>query len=224
MFKYIFVALVIILAFSLTGISCSLISPKSPSEQKAQQITTTPSTDLLTTASPEQFNSQAATNYNKAVELALSWQPDAVLYGLNIKLPTSLKANLATEIYLFGSPADQKVWYTVSINQQSGKITRAWVTKEDFMPQIQYPVKIQYWKTNYVEALQQAEKNQGLTFRDKNPNANISLTLAVSQPKNWLWWQVEYQATLSGETLKIKIDPNTGKVVGETGEPVGEQS
>jgi len=96
--------------------------------------------------------------------------------------------------------------------------------KQDYMPEIQNQVKIQYWKTNYVEALQQAEKNGGKVFRDKNPNANISLTLSITQPKNWLWWTVEYQASFSGETLKIKVDTNTGKIYSESGEPTDKAS
>ncbi|PIP21373.1 MAG: hypothetical protein COX39_03375 [Candidatus Nealsonbacteria bacterium CG23_combo_of_CG06-09_8_20_14_all_40_13] len=229
MFKYAAVTLIIVMGLSLSGLSCSLFS-QSPSNTNNTQPTSssvgnsTASGNLLTTISPDQINSQAASNYAKSNQEATSWQPDAVLYALNIKLSSSLKVNQATEIYIYGSSADPKVWYTVSVNQQTGKVTRAWVMKQDYMPEIQNQVKIQYWKTNYVEALQQAEKNGGKVFRDKNPNANISLTLSITQPKNWLWWTVEYQASFSGETLKIKVDTNTGKIYSESGEPTDKAS
>ena len=144
------------------------------------------------------------------------WKTDAVLSAVNIKLPRDLTTNKAIETFVFGSAMDTANWWTFAISESSGKFVRAIVPKEDYLSEVTKPINNQYWKINYLEALQIAEANGGKAFRENNKETQITLTLAHTQPKGWLWWLVEYK-TPEGESLKVRINAFDKSVVDEKG-------
>jgi len=73
------------------------------------------------------------------------------------------------------------------------------------------PVNRSYWKINYISALQTAEKNGGLDFRSANDISEVKLTLKNADPKNWLYWFVNY--TAKNNTKQLQIDASTGAVI-----------
>lgn len=207
--------LLILLVATVTGLGCK---KKTTEEQPSQTptATSTATTLDLTNALPTSLDELITTNYNLAKQKVLDWHSDATIYVLTIKLPQSLELNNATETYTFGSATDAQSWWTISIAEKTGKIIRAIIPKEDYFGNSLKPMNTYFWKTNYLEAFQLAEKNGGKTFRDSNQDAEVTLTLSHSEPKGWLWWTVEYK-TNTGSNLKIRINPFDRTIVDESG-------
>jgi len=145
---------------------------------------------------------------------AAQWKNDTYFAGYNCKLANNLKTDGMTENYVFGSIKEPYYWWVLTINEQ-GKTSRALIPKEDYLGTKILPIQESYWKISSQEALKIAEKNGGKTFRAKNQNIKISLLLNQAQPKNWLWWQVEYKS--DNEKLTIRINPANGLVYNEDG-------
>lgn len=171
----------------------------------------------LATVDPVMYDAELTANYEKSQVAATTWNKDAQLVMVSIKLPSDLSISNATETYTYGSPNDVYYWWTYSLSEFSGKTVRALVNKEDYLGTNVKPISINFWRTNFIEAFQIADNNGGREFRQNNQNVSISETLSVSQPKGWLWWLVEYKTPL-GESFSVRINPNDKSVVDESGE------
>lgn len=158
------------------------------------------------------------TNLERAKETAKSWHGNAQLYGLVLKISSAMKENTLTETFVFGSPDDSANWWTYSISEQTGKIVRAVTPKEDYFGTDFQPIKEEYLKTAYIEAIKTAESAGGTAFRAKNVNSQINVVLAQTNPNGWLWWQIEYQSADS--TLRIFVNAADGKIYDENGQVV----
>ncbi len=168
---------------------------------------------------PASLDSVIKANYQLAEAKVKDWKKDAVLYHFSVKIPSDLTPGKATEVYTFGSPTDAYNWWTMNISGKTGKSVRAIIPKEDYLGTTLNPVPLRFWKSNYIEALQLAEINGGSDFRATHAEAEISVSLAVGQPRNYLWWTVEYHP-ISGESFKRLVHPETKEVFDATGQPL----
>ena len=204
----------------LTGLSCS-------KQQTAVQETTTPtptSTETttafdLSTVEPGTISTGFATNFASAKEKATAWKGDAKLMNLTIKLPKDLSLNSATLTFVFGSESDPDYWFTLTLSESSGKYVRALIPKTDYLgTAINTPVAEKYWLSNYLQAFQIAETYAGKTIRETYPNTEVVITLQAAEPKNWLWWLVEYKNTSA--TTRVRISPYDLTIVDDLGNVV----
>jgi len=217
--KLTILSLALILFLSFTGLSCNLLKKKTDTSTTPTTSTTQEtavSSPPLLTAETTSIDSLFQANFQQAKNKVQQWKTDAVLSAVNIKLPRDLTTNKAIETFVFGSAMDTTNWWTFAISESSGKFVRAIVPKEDYLSEVTKPINNQYWKINYLEALQIAEANGGKAFRENNKETQITLTLAHTQPKGWLWWLVEYK-TPEGESLKVRINAFDKSVVDEKG-------
>lgn len=176
---------------------------------------TIPSVSIDTT----QASGRQQENYTLAKTKAAEWQSDAVLYHLQVKLGSSIDLSGGTETYTFGSGKDRANWWTIAISQRSGKFIRAIIPKEDYLGADLSPAKTEFWKTSYGDALLAAEQNGGSSFRESSGLSEVTITLSNGQPNGWLWWMVEYKGS-TGETFKVRIEPSSGTLYDEQGNPL----
>lgn len=210
--KNIFIILALLMfGLIFTGLSCS--KSATPTTTPTAETTTT---EDLTNAAPTSIDSSFTTNYNLAKEKVIGWKPDASLAAVSVKLPANLGLNNSTETFTFGSATDTLNWWSISIAESTGKFIRAIIPKTDYLGTAPTPINVAFWKTNYLEAFQLAEANGGKDFRKNNTDVDVTLTLMNSEPKGWLWWVVDYK-TPSGNSLKVRINPNDKSIVDETG-------
>ena len=106
----------------------------------------------------------------------------------------------------------------MTFTQLSNNFTRMIIPKDDYLGNVA-EINTKLWKFNFVTALQIAEKNGGLKWRESNDLQSIRLTLRHTEPKNWLLWVVEYKG--ENGNLILRIDANSGRVVSEeTPDPI----
>lgn len=155
-------------------------------------------------------------NLSKAKEASKVWRGDAQFIAIVLKAFPETSEETLTETFVFGSPEDANNWWTYSLAEQTGKVVRSITPKEDYLGTDFQPIKEEYWQISYIEALAEAEKNGGTSFRADNPSSQINMVLAQTNPKGWLWWQIEYKAASSN--LKILVNAADGKAYNESGE------
>lgn len=173
----------------------------------------------LLSVDPTSLDASIVDHKNQADAKAKAWRADAKITHVSIKVPSDFQVGQATETYTYGSVADPFNWWTVTISGKTNKIVRALIPKEDFLGTGYTAIPTQHWKINYVEALQLAEVHGGAEARKKLLSPETIVTLAVGQPKNYLWWTVEYRSAES-DPYRILINPSTKEVTNEQGEPL----
>lgn len=161
---------------------------------------------------PASLDASLKANRTLAETKVKAWQSDAVLYHFSAKLPADLTIGQATEVYTYGSAADAYNWWTLNISGKTNKSVRALIPKEDYLGTTLQPIPLKFWQSNYIEALQLAEAGGGADFRSSHPDTQVVISLAVGEPKNYLWWTVEYQSATS-EPYKILINPSTKEII-----------
>ena len=213
---WIILIVLILVGFGIYAVT--KIRSKQPTEQP-QPVTETPTTEPetqeenLTNLDPSTFDAQLKENLDLATALALKWRADAALVYVEVQLD-SVTPDEGTETYVFDSPKTPGLHFTCSISQKTKKYIRAAVPTEDYLGSDLLAIDIQYWKINYVSALQIAEKEGGKEFREKNLNWTISIKLQRGEPKNWLYYTVEYK-TKEEQVFSVKINPSSSEVVEE---------
>lgn len=176
-------------------------------EQSAPQIIN------LTNVDAADFDSEVKEELDlanaKALEYGADYKLSAVIYELN----RELQPNVGLSRYVYSSEKDSQNNWTITISQKTNSYVRAAIPKTDYVGAVSQ-INTNYWKFNYVTALQMAEKNGGLEWREKNSLKGVKLTLSHTPPKNWLTWRVEYQ----GESVNLTktIDANSGEIVDES--------
>ena len=196
------------------SLSCKKQATPTPTPSSSTSATETPKSDLTnldsTSAKDEMRN-----NYNTAQQKASLWLGDAVPYSASVKITPTLDWQDVIEVYTYGSKMQTAYWWTISISVRSKNYVRAIIPKEDYLGSKLQPIPLQYWKMSYVEAFQVAEKNGGKEWRDKQKNTNyqITATLAVGDPKNYLYWTVEYQNSDGSDKKSIQINAFSGETV-----------
>lgn len=214
--KIIIISGIVLLGLTLTG--CKKTETTATPTPSATVTTSNLPASNLTNVDPTAVDTVVQQNYNLAKVKAQEWKSDAVLVSLSVKLPSDLSVNASDETYVFGSATDTTNWWSFSISEKTSRYIRASIPKEDYLGADVTPINISYWKMNYAKAFQLAEVNGGSAFRAINPSATVTTTLHQTQPRGWLWWDIEYKAGTN--SLIIKVNPNTGDVVDESGNPL----
>lgn len=176
--------------------------------------TETPSLIILSN-DPAQVKEQTNNNLLKAKQAAKTWKENNQHIAFVTKVYPQSQIEDLTETFVFGSPDDSQNWWTYSITPE-GEIVRSLTPKEDYLGTNFNPIKEEYLKITYLEALKTADDVGGANFRKNNPNLRINLVLCQTNPKGWLWWRVEYQA--NDLSLKFIINASDGQVYDENGE------
>lgn len=132
------------------------------------------------------------------------------LIAIDIQLPKSLAQGSGTANYVYSSTADRIYNWVISISNSSEAFVRSKVYKNDYLGELT-AINRDFLKLNYVQALQIAEKNGGLDFRNYYDISSVRLVLKNGDPKGWLYWYVTYTAT--GQVKSIQIDANTGAII-----------
>lgn len=207
--------ILLILSSSLAGLSLSCKKQPTPTPTPSASITTeTPKNDL-TNLDSSSIIDEIKSNYALSREKAAAWQSDAVLYSASAKISSTLNQEDTIEVYTFGSPLQPAYWWTISISVRSKNYVRAIIPKEDYLGSSLRSVMTQYWKINYVEAFQVAEKNGGKEWRQSQNDSNyqITTTLVHGDPKGYLYWMVEYQDSSGADKKTVQVNANNGEVI-----------
>jgi len=217
--KFLFLSFLVVL-FSGLSFNCkksNTTESPSPSASTSTTASAEPNKNDLTNLDPSSALDETKANFKVAQEKAILWHPDAVLYSTSAKITSTLDWQDVIEVYTFGSAQEPANWWTISISVRSKNYVRAIIPKEDYLGANLTPIALQYWKINYLEAFQTAEKNGGKDWRNnqKNSNYQITVTLAHAEPNNYLYFIVEYQNSDGSDKKTIQINANNGEVVNQ---------
>lgn len=144
------------------------------------------------------------------------WQAGLGFYNLTIELPTDLSVGKSKQTFSYGSIDNQDYWFTVSFSEENSKYIRAILPKEDYLGKKLDPINKSYWKINYMQAFQIAEKFKGSAFKKDKVLKSVSLSLSQNEPKGWLWWVINY--TLSDDNeMEVRVNANNGDIYDNEG-------
>lgn len=208
-------AFIIIFAIALTGsLIWSYVDKRQQAKQEAanQVATTTTQIVNLTNVDATDFDSVVKDELTLANGKAIEINAGEKLAAVEIELPGDLLPSTGSSRYIYTSDSDKSNNWMITIAQASKNYIRALIPKDDYLGDLQ-ALNTNLWKFNYVTALQIAEKNGGLEWRENNQLSSVKLTLRHTPPKNWLVWTVEY----SGKDTKFTkvIDANSGQIIDE---------
>jgi hypothetical protein len=181
----------------------------SESQEQTTQQEETKITNL-TNVDPTDFDSVVSNELDLASSRARAVNSGYQLSAVIVELPGDLMPSRGASRYVFSTDKDKQNNWTITISQDSGNFLRSIIPKEDYLGDL-VPINAKYWKFNYVTALQIAEKNGGLDWREKNNLSSLKLTLSHTAPNNWLTWTVDYSGV--GISLTKVIDANSGKII-----------
>ena len=140
------------------------------------------------------------------------WKSNAQFSGLFMSFDQNMVLDSSNEIYVFDSPDDANHHYTISVSQSSGNSLRALVPKTDYQGAL-LPIKTEFWQSNYVDAIQFADKNGGSDFIKANDITSIDANLLRTSPNDFLYWVITYKTNDSANSLTIKMDAKEKKLV-----------
>ncbi len=207
------VTIIIILVAILIALGWSYYTSWSENKNTSVPIDQTPvQIANLANVDASEFDEVVRDEYAVAKTKAQEVNATNTLRAIEVELP-SVKINSGNNRYVFANPEDTNNNWTITISQLTGNYIRALIPKSDYVGELQ-ELDTKLWKFNYVTALQIAEENGGLTFRENNSIAGIKLTLKHVSPDSWLLWNVVYTSS-TGKELSVKIDSNSGKVIEE---------
>lgn len=178
-----------------------------------------PTAAALTTIDPATVDQALADQLTTARTKAKEWHADALLHSVSVELPAALGTDNAAITFVFGAPAAPNDWWTYSVNDTTNRSIRATIPKADYLGTALTPINTQFWKMNYVQAFQLADGNGGADARTTHPDARVKLYLNHREPRQWLWWTVEYTAG-DQVLLTLLVNPNRGEVVNTQGTEV----
>lgn len=186
---------------------------KTNTATKTTTETTTKTTiSNLTNVDPADFDTITKRTYTNAESNALMANASNALAAIDIQVDKDLSPDTLITRYVFNSANDTKNNWVMTISSTGDRFVRALIPVDDYMGTLTQ-VNTKAWKYNFVTALQLAEKNGGLSWREGKTLSGVNLVLRHGGKKNWLLWIVEYQSA-SGN-LPIMLDANSGRVVTE---------
>ncbi len=175
-------------------------------QKTAEEVKISNLTNIDAATLDADIKNQLSTADSKAAET----DKKNVLIAVEVRLPQSLASSSGDTSYIYSSMSDKTNNWIVTLSNTSNNFLRAKVPKEDYIGDLK-PVNRSYWKINYIAALQVAEKNGGLDFRNANEISEIKLLLKNSDPKNWLYWFVSYSG--KNNIKQFQIDASTGSLI-----------
>jgi len=208
------VTIIIIFVAIIIALGWSYYESWSESRKNSTTITDTTPVQIidLATVDSAEFDETVRDEYALAKSKALEAKGSNTLRAIEIELP-SVEINSGNNRYVFANPEDTENNWTITISQLTSNYIRASIPKNDYMGDLE-ELNTKLWKFNYVTALQLAESNGGLTFRENNSIASVKLILKHFSPNNWLLWHVTYTSTTDNE-FSVKIDSNSGEIIEE---------
>jgi len=206
----IFVSLVIALGWSY-------YTKKKDNTKTATNTTTTQQTTQekisnLTNIDPADFDSITKETYTIASSKSLEANSGNKLAAIEVKVDGNLSPDTILTKYVFNSSDDTENNWIISFSGKSNKYIRMLTPVKDFMGTLS-PMNTKAWKYNFVTALQLAEKNGGLAWRENQKLKGVKLTLKHAGKKMWLVWIVEYEG--QSDKMTVQLDANSGRVVEE---------
>lgn len=198
-----------------TSTPSALVS-KSTNPSASPSATAISSSSILT-ADPTLVTTDSKSRFALAAQKISAWdmaKKNAQFSGLFMTFDPSLSLNSTTEVYVFDSADDSTNHYTVSVSQTSGSSLRAIIPVADYQG-VLLPIDQKYWQSNYVEAIQTADKNGGKDFRQGHSVTSVDVNLLRTSPNNYLYWVVTYKTKDASTTLSVKVNANDKTVVRE---------
>jgi hypothetical protein len=208
---YIIVIVAVVLALMWTFWFRKKDTTSTQSTNTTTQTNSTAKISNLTNANPADFDTITKSTYSSANQKALEQDSDNKIAAVEVDLDANLDANTVITRYIFNSTNEASYNFVITFSKSGDKYIRALIPTDDYLG-VLTAMNTKAWKYNYVTALQLAEKNGGLAWREKNTLSSVTLTLKHAGSKNWLLWVVEYDNT-SGNNLTIMLDANSGQVV-----------
>ena len=177
--------------------------------------------DNLLTIDPGTLAAEIKEGLELAQNKAEDWQSNAMLVAVQVEIPGSLKKAYLSTRYIFSSTSTSYYYWTIALTSGNENYVRALIPKEDYISTDLKVILSQFWKYNYIEALQIAEQNGGTNWRQTHNLGGVKMVLSRGQPQGWLYWQVEYIAVgpdderQPTENLKVKFNAYTGEIATE---------
>jgi len=173
----------------------------------------TPKIINLTNLDPVDFDSVLKGNLATADTKAKEVNKDYKLADIEIEIGKSLQPEATIIRYVYNlEPASTDNW-VISFSQDTGNFIRSLIPSDDYLGRPKH-IDTTLWKFNYVTALQLAEKNGGLTYRENNSDfSSVTLSLRHTGVKGWLIWSVVYKS--ESNSFSVQIDANSGDKVTE---------
>ncbi len=209
-FKRILLPMILLLVLACAFLLIALLKYNKTGVESSNQTENKKTISNLTNISPADYDSVVKSEYALASSKAKESNQGNTLSAIDIEVGKDLVPSSVISRYVFTSPADTANNWTMTFTQVNTNFVRASIPKEDYLGNTS-EINTKLWKFNFVTALQIAEKNGGLTWRESNNLRTIRLTLRHVEPKNWLLWIVQYKS--DNANLLIKIDANSGRIV-----------
>jgi len=218
--KRIILPMALLLLFSMAFMSFAVAryvaSQKKPTDVSKSDTSEKKSISNLTNINPGDYDSIVKNEFALANLKAKESNQGNELSAIDIEIAADLMPSSVISRYVFSSDTDPNNNWTMTFSEINTDFTRALIPKDDYLGNV-LKINTKLWKFNFVTALQLAEKNGGLSWRESNTLKDIRLTLRHTEPKNWLLWLVQYKADNS--SLLIKIDANSGRIVTDEDTP-----
>ncbi len=221
--------LLIVAIVLLTGLSGCLsqqqeqpaeeTEPNGFTDQTTDQTDQTLSGDNLLTTDPNTLTAELNQGLEIATKKAQEWQNGAQIVAVQVEVPASFKKTYVSSRYVFASTNVNEYYWTIALTSGNENYVRAIIPKEDYFSTNLKVILPEFWRLNYVEALQTSEQNGGTVWRQSHNLGGVTLILSRGQPKSWLYWQVEYLAVSEDgerqptENFKVKFNSYSGEVV-----------
>lgn len=174
--------------------------------------TTTNKISNLSNIDPTEFDAVTKKTYASANQLAMEADSSYKIAGIEVNVDKDLSPDTFITRYIFNNSAIDSN-YVITFGTSGSQYIRALIPTKDYAGTLS-PMNTKAWKYNFVTALQLAEKNGGLSWRESNKLTDIKLMLKHTGTKNWLLWVVTYQGD-NNQKLTISLDANSGNVMTE---------
>lgn len=167
-------------------------------------------------ADPTAIQAQLTRETKEATDFIRLIRSDAVLALISTKYINSLSNTfgLSTNYYIFTSLAEPDYYFLVNVPRNGlDPMKRFLMPVQDFELDFSVlDIPMQYWKFNYVQAMQLAEAQGGSAFRAQHKTYEVSIILVRPASKH-LSWFITYKGTdASGAKFQIQVDANSGEV------------
>lgn len=232
------ILLVAIALFLLLGLSGCGESGNTPNQEQAvtdQPETETTDQDQISDEEQSATDAQTGSNLltieadtiealqseklNFANKKANDWQSNSKLVAVQVEVPSSLRKENVSTRYIYSSPSVNYYYWTIAISADNTSYIRALIPKEDYLNSNLDIILNDFWKFNYVQALQIADENGGSDWRETNNLGQVTMVLSRGQPNNYHYWNIEYVAVdedgqrIDSNNFKLKISSYSGEIV-----------
>ena len=208
------IALIIAVVWNFYSSKQSTSTPAATTQQTAS--TTTDNTSAitnLTNLDPADFDSTLNQYKSTADAKALEVNKNYKLATMIVEIDSTLQPDGVNIRFVYNAGASSTDNWIISFSESSGNFIRSLIPSADYLGNPKQ-LDTSLWKFNYVTALQLAEKNGGLDFRNNNKDlTGITLTLHHTGPNNWLIWDTQY--TSQSSSFSVQIDANSGQKIAQ---------